>query len=415
MKLGDLKMMAILKSEKSYQKLFLAGIVNGIGSRFSQVALLSLILKMTGSSLSVGITLALSLIPFLLFGPFSSRLAKKVTRKKLLIGTDILRAIIAISFLFIDSSADLWIAYVGSFLLACGEAFYSPTRKASIPAIVQAANLKEVNSWEQVSVGFVLIIGAMSGGIVSFIFGAHAAFGVNILSFIAAGLILSKIPSLEKENPVEVIGLAEKKDSSFLGLVSTSPLLMMLFAFEFAIPLVNGIENVLLSVYAVETFKAGDLGVGILYSVLGVGFIVSPFITKYIKGRYLPFAFICLVMEGVILAGISQTGSFAIVVCLFGMLTIFGGVGSTLLDTVAMETIPAKWHGSYFGMITTLGNTCLGLSMFITGMLLEVFTPREMGLTGGILYIVLGVLFFCFSFGLNLAREKEKFLGKTVA
>ncbi|WP_052807055.1 hypothetical protein [Mesobacillus subterraneus] len=53
-----------LKTEKGYRKLFLAGVINGIGDRFSQVALLTLILQMTGSGLAVGITMALRMIPF---------------------------------------------------------------------------------------------------------------------------------------------------------------------------------------------------------------------------------------------------------------------------------------------------------------------------------------------------------------
>lgn len=41
--------MTIFRQEKNYFKLFLAGIVNGIGDRFSQVALLALLLELTGS------------------------------------------------------------------------------------------------------------------------------------------------------------------------------------------------------------------------------------------------------------------------------------------------------------------------------------------------------------------------------
>ncbi|WML48074.1 hypothetical protein RCG23_22755 [Neobacillus sp. PS3-34] len=83
--------------------------------------------------------------------------------------TDFIRAIIAISFLFINTADDMWIVYTGSFLLSSGEALYGPARKAGIPAIVQTGRIKEVNSWEQVSLGFVLIIGALSGGVVAFL------------------------------------------------------------------------------------------------------------------------------------------------------------------------------------------------------------------------------------------------------
>lgn len=406
--MGVIRMFLVFKKERYYRRLFWAGIINGIGDRFSQVALLTLILQLTGSAMSVGITLSVRMIPFLLFGPLSSRLSMAFTRKKLLIGSDLLRAAIALSFLFVRSADDVWIIYTGSFLLASGEALYAPARKAGIPALVKKEHLKEINSWETVSLGFVLIIGALSGGIVSFLFGASAAFLVNVASFLIAAVIISGIPTLEHASPEETTAEGNAPNKfGIVALLMASPFVVMLFSGDLIFPFINGIENVLLSVYAVDTFKAADLGVGILYSVLGTGFIISPIITKRIKRGYLPLSFCCLFMEGIILSLISQMPSFYLVVILFGILTIFGGVGNTLLDTVIMETLPQKWHGDYFGFSVTAGNTLLGISMFLSGIVLDFISPRQLGLIGGLLYISAGLTFFIGSRFLDLAKEKQ--------
>jgi Na+/melibiose symporter-like transporter len=409
-----MKVFKTLKKEKTYRKLFFAGIINGIGDRFSQVALLTLILQMTGSGLSVGITLALRMLPFLLFGPLSSSIAKKLSRKKLLIYTDFTRVLIALSFLWIQGPKDMWIVYVGSFLLASGEALYSPTRRSSIPAIIDQKNLKEVNSWEQVLLGFVLIIGALTGGVVSFAFGAKAAFSINILSFLIAGFIIATIPTLEARTNKEADRNDEKaKLTTLFSVVMSSSLLLMLVSIDFIVPLTNGIENVLISVYAIETFHAADLGVGILYSVLGTGFILSPIITKWIKGHYLLFGFSCMMIEGVILFMVSQSNSFALVVLMFGILTIFGGVGNTLIDTVVMETIPLRLQGIYFGISATISNSLLGVSMFVTGVLLEVYEPRTMGVICGMLYFTFGLFYLIWSLTVNVKEEHVKINVKT--
>lgn len=409
-----MKVFNTLKMEKSYRKLFFAGIINGIGDRFSQVALLTLILQMTGSGLSVGITLALRMLPFLLFGPLSNSIAEKLTRKKLLIYTDFSRVLIALSFMWIQGPEDMWIVYVGSFLLASGEALYSPTRRSSIPAIINQKNLKEVNSWEQVLLGFVLIIGALTGGLVSFAFGAKAAFSINILSFLIAGFIIATIPTLEARTKKEDDRKVEKaKLTTLFSVVVSSSLLLMLVSIDFILPLTNGIENVLISVYAIKTFDAADLGVGILYSVLGTGFILSPIITKWIKSHYLLFGFSCIMIEGIILFMVSQSNSFALVVLLFGILTIFGGVGNTLIDTVVMESIPLRYQGMYFGMSATISNSLLGLSMFVTGILLEVYEPRTMGVICGMLYFTFGLFYLIWSLTVNVKKEHAKISGKT--
>jgi MFS family permease len=408
-------MIKTLQAESSYRKLFYAGIINGIGDRFSQVALLALILQMTGSGLSVGITMALRMIPFLFFSPLSSSIAGKLGRKTVLIATDLSRAVIAISFLAINNSDDMWIVYTSSFLLASGEAIYSPIRKSSIPAIVSSKSLKDVNAWEQVLVGFVLVIGALSGGVVSYFLGAKAAFWINIVSFLAAGWILSTLPALESNAQSDQgVKVKNEKYNELLPAITASSFLLMLMLFELVIPLINGIENVLLSVYAVETFGKADLGVGIFYSVLGLGLIASPLFTRMIKGRFLLFSFLCIVGEGLFLMIISQTSLFFLAAVLFGMTAIFSGIGNTLLDTVAMETIPAKWHGMYFGLTSMVSNTFIGISMFFTGVALEWYDPRLVGLFGGSMYIVAGSVFLIWSLGYSLQFEKEKLVKKTM-
>lgn len=408
-------MIKTLQAESSYRKLFYAGIINGIGDRFSQVALLALILQMTGSGLSVGITMALRMIPFLFFSPLSSSIARKLGRKTVLIATDLSRAVIAISFLAINNSDDMWIVYTSSFLLASGEAIYSPIRKSSIPAIVSSKSLKDVNAWEQVLIGFVLVIGALSGGVVSYFLGAKAAFWINIVSFLAAGWIFSTLPALESNAQSDQgVKVKNEKYNELLPAIAASSFLLMLMLFELVIPLINGIENVLLSVYAVETFGKADLGVGIFYSVLGIGLIASPLFTRMIKGRFLLFSFLCIVGEGLFLMIISQTNLFFLAAVLFGMTAIFSGIGNTLLDTVAMETIPAKWHGMYFGLTSMVSNTFIGISMFFTGVALEWYDPRLVGLFGGSMYIVAGSIFLIWSLGYSLQFEKEKLIKKTM-
>lgn len=408
-------MFKTLSLEKSYRKLFFAGIINGIGDRFSQVALLALILQMTGSGLSVGITMALRMIPFLFFSPFSSSLARKVDRKKIMIVTDLARAVIALSFLAVNNPADMWIVYAASFLLASGEAIYSPIRKSSIPAIVSSKSIKDINGWEQVLMGFVLVIGALSGGIVSYFLGAKAAFLLNIGSFLVAGWILSTLPSLDGKKE---LGLESKtrheKYSELLPVIAASSFLLMLMMFELIIPLINGIENVLISVYAVETFGKADLGLGIFYSVLGMGLIISPLLTRLVKNRYLLCSFVCIIGEGLFLTMISQTKAFWLAAVLLGMTAIFSGVGNTLLDTVAMETIPSKWHGMYFGLTSMLSNTIIGVSMFLTGIALEWFNPRFVGMFGGIMYIVAGIVFLMWSLKYSLDLERDKLIEKAL-
>ncbi|MFK4439460.1 MFS transporter [Paenibacillus sp. RC21] len=120
---------------KQYRKLFVAGIINGIGDRFCQIALLALIYQLTGSGLSVGIMLGLRVIPFLILSPVSGVLISSISRRTFMMTTDLLRGGAALAFLSVHSNEDMWIVYGVSTLLACGEALYAPARKSSIPLL----------------------------------------------------------------------------------------------------------------------------------------------------------------------------------------------------------------------------------------------------------------------------------------
>ncbi|MEH7109238.1 MFS transporter, partial [Bacillus sp. JJ1764] len=181
---------SLLKQEKQYRKLFLAGIVNGVGDRFSSVAVLAMMLQLTGSGLAVGVTLAIRLLPFVIFAPIGGKLADRFSRKVILVVTDLIRIVFALGLIFVESETDLWIVYVSSFFLAAGEAIYSPVRKSSIPQLVNKEHLLKINSLEQVLIGIVLIGGAFSGGIVASIFGAHITFWLNAASFLGAAALI---------------------------------------------------------------------------------------------------------------------------------------------------------------------------------------------------------------------------------
>lgn len=278
---------AILKGQRGYPRLFAAGMVNGIGDRFTGIAVLALVLELTGSGMAVGISLGVKLLPYLILAPLGGLLGSKLPRKYIMITTDIMRVPVALAFLWVDGADKLWLLYTASFLLAAGEAIYSPVRKATIPLLVNKDSLLTVNGLEQLMSGCVLILGAFSGGGVSMWFGPEAAFIMNAISFLIAALLIhgidlphhvneKEVASEELSSTAEKQGIASPLRS--LGiLIGGSLTLQIIFGFELLVPMLSGLDNVLISVYAIQEFQAGDIGVGSFYAALGIGLSLSFF------------------------------------------------------------------------------------------------------------------------------------------
>ncbi|WP_088042422.1 MFS transporter [Bacillus sp. EAC] len=384
---------SFIKSEKQYRKLFLAGIVNGIGDRFSSVAVLAMLLQLTGSGLAIGITLAIRVIPSLFFGPIGGWLADRFPRKIILISTDLIRIAFALSFLFVKSEQDIWIIYLSSFMLAAGEAIYAPTRKSAIPRLVDRDYLVKVNSFEQVMLGIVLIIGALSGGVVSFIFGPYVTYWLNAASFLGSAAIIFTIVFPENIE-VKVNNATKKKNlfSVFKKVILISVPVQILLFCEILIASINGLDNVLISIYAIRVYHLGDVGVGLFYGALGIGLMLSFSVANQLRRNLLISGLICLLLEGIFHVILSRTHLVIFAFLMFCGAAFMSGICNACFDTILMKEIDQQHQGTMFGLLATISNTILGISMFIAGFALKYLDPRTLGLIGGIAYMIIAIL-----------------------
>lgn len=401
----------ILKQEKEYRRLFWAGLINGIGDRFSQVAVLGLLLTLSGSGLAVGITFAIRLAPFLIFGPLGGMLSDRFSKKSIMILTDVIRIFFALSPLLVKDASDIWIIYASSFLLSAGEALYAPARRSSIPQIVQSKSLLSVNGLEQALAGFVLICGSITGGVISATLGSYTTFILNAMSFLASALLLAKI-TIGKQKASE--NVEQVKEPSRLSSLQELHKLMSRSAFVRAMlfvfvlwPIGSGIFNILISVYAVEVFHMGDIGIGVLYGVLGLGLVFGSGLTGRFTNHMKAAAVCSLLLEGVLAIFISQSNYFITVVLLLILLASTAAIGNACNETILMNVVPCHFQGRFFGILATLENTIMGTTMFVAGLSLEVLSPRKLGFAGGILFVIVGASFALVFFKIIQHKDKE--------
>ncbi|WP_078549221.1 hypothetical protein [Litchfieldia alkalitelluris] len=61
--------LSVLKEEKKYARFLSSVFISGIGDWFHSIAVFSLLLQLTNAGLALGFTMALRVLPHLLFGP----------------------------------------------------------------------------------------------------------------------------------------------------------------------------------------------------------------------------------------------------------------------------------------------------------------------------------------------------------
>ncbi len=88
----------------------------------------------------------------------------RLDRKRIMIASDLIRAVVAIGFILAIPRSDTWLLYLLSALLMFASPFFTSGRSAILPTIANKAELHTANSLTQTTQWMTLTIGAFLGG-----------------------------------------------------------------------------------------------------------------------------------------------------------------------------------------------------------------------------------------------------------
>ncbi|MDX8047175.1 MFS transporter [Gracilibacillus sp. S3-1-1] len=392
---------SLLKEEPQYRIIFWSSVLNKMGGRFAQVGSFALLYLLTESGMALGILMALLVLPTIILAPLSGYLADRFHKAKLLFWTDMIRMPFALLPLWAASSEQLGLLYVSTFMVASGEAIYRPIRFAIIPDIVQKKNIAEINGLEQNIVGITLIFGSLMGGIIAFFVNTEVLFIFHGLFLSAAAIFVWRLMKTDKL----VHHATKSSDNANVWLLIQVAILRSFVIVMLLMPLANGVDNVIVNLIALDVFDKGDLGVGIIYAALGVGFVLSSWIAQWLRGKYIAIGISMILLEGIGHLLLSQSVFFVQAVLIAIFITFVGGISNICFDSVLMRILPASNRGFLFGALSMLQNSSMGIAMIGAGFLMEWLSPLQGSLFIGVIYIFFTCIFLLVFNQVNIRRS----------
>ena len=183
----------LLRSNRNYRFTWFGQVVSEVGDHYNNIAVFSLVLANTGSGLVVaGILLARG-GAVMLGGPIAGVLLDRMDRKRLMIASDLVRAVIALLFILGIPAGRTVLLYVLSGCLMFASPFFTSGRAAILPSIASKDELHTANSLTQLTQWSTLVIGAFLGGTSVAGFGYTLAFAFNAFSFLFSALCISRL------------------------------------------------------------------------------------------------------------------------------------------------------------------------------------------------------------------------------
>src|SRR5438128_5601816 len=161
----------LLTHNRDFRLLYAGTLISLGGDWFLTVALLDLVLQLTGSATLASLMLLCQSLPIFIFTPLAGHVIDRVDRRKLMIVCDIGRTGACLLPLLARTPAMLPFAYAGVILISIGSAYFEPASQAALPNIVSGEDLGRANVLMGSTWGTMLAVGAGLGGLVTARFG----------------------------------------------------------------------------------------------------------------------------------------------------------------------------------------------------------------------------------------------------
>jgi MFS family permease len=397
----------LLRNNRGFRQLWLGQVVSQLGDWFDTIAVMTLVLNLTGSGRDVGLIMVARFLPSVVVGPLSGVVADRFNRRTVMIVSDILRAFVVLGFLFVRRPDQIWLIYALTVLQLTFSTFFEPAKSAAIPSIVAERELLTANAITSVTWSAMLTLGAVAGGIVTGWFGTDAAFVVDSATYLLSAALIWSIrlprrPPREKTRLTlsKALGITDTLEG--IRYVRTRPRVLALLAVKPAWGLGGGILA-LLAVFGEKVFPVGRnaaTGIGVLYAARGIGTAIGPVFARRLAGEsreaMQTIIGLSFLVGGVFYAAFGGATNYALALVMLATAHMGGSI-LWVFSTVLLQTaVEDHFRGRVFAAELALLTLTMAASNYFTGELLDRFQypPRAVTIGIGILFLLPGLLWF---------------------
>lgn len=369
----------LLRGNRDFRLLYGATLISLGGDWFLTVALLDLVLQLTGSATLASLMLLCQTLPIFFFTPHAGHLIDKLDRRKLMIAVDLIRVGACLLPLLARTPAMLPFAYLGVIAISIGSAYFEPAAQASLPNIVAPEELGPANVLMGSTWGTMLAVGAGLGGAVTTLFGRDASFVVDAFTFLfsAAMLWAMRARFSEQRDSQHVHPPLLESVRETLRYARAHPRVLALLACKGGYGTGAGVVA-MLSVFGREVFRAGAWGIGLLFAARGIGALVGPFLVRGLfrrdEAQYRALM-ICIFVFGLGYTALAFSKSLGIGLAAICFAHLGGGAAWQISSYGLQRETPDYIRGRVFSVDYGFVTLTMALSSLASGLASDRFGP----------------------------------------
>jgi MFS family permease len=336
--------------------LFYAGqVFSYLGYGLRLIALPLLVYHLTGSAAALGVTYALELLPFALFGPIAGSLADRLDRRTLMLVTEGARCTIFVLFAlgFATHTLSLPWLYAGIAVESlCAAAFVS-CQSSSIPYLLGKARATQAVAAllgaEQSAVTVLPPIGAALFAAL----GPLPALAATAVAYLISQISIAAVSTFGPDEPDGFAGVHDVFADIAVGfrflladttmrVMSATSCVLNFFGFISLAAFIPFFKHVL---------GASDLGIGYAFAVGALGSVAGSYAASKLGHRY-PFGrmiVIAVVADGLLYLPVALTHSYVVAVAFCAITNAVAMFEIAQIVGWRMRVIPEELVGRVFG------------------------------------------------------------------
>jgi len=374
--------------------------ISNLGSSITLFALPLLVYKLTGSALNLGITAAAEFLPYLLFGLILGAWTDRVDRKRMMIGTDIARALIiaSIPLLYAFGLLVVWWIYVVGFIHATLTICFEAGQFAAIPSLVNQDDLVTANGRIQASYSGASVLGPLLAGALVAQVSLPALMLIDAFSFLLSSfsllLIKKRFNTGEKRAPTSI----RSDVVEGLRYVLSHPVLRNISIMMAMVNFVGTTAYAQLIYFAKLRLQASDFQASLLYSAGSLGVVILALAAGPLRKRlsFSTVALGALMLEGILTVVFSLMHLYWVAVVLW---TLIGGLGILFnINTgiLRQAIVPNHMLGRVITIAGVLAWSAIPLGSLLGGFAIS--STQNVALVYGVIGVLIFLIPLAFSF-----------------
>jgi MFS family permease len=380
---------SVLHRARTFRRLWIGQSVSVIGDGMQRIALLWWAKHHGGNGLLIAVALA-TIVPVVVCSPVGGWLADRRDRRTLLVGADVARIVtsLVLGQLLLGGSPPVIVVCLLIAVAGAATAVFDPTYAATVPTVVDAADLRAANGLNMANSAVGGLLGPLLGGVLIGVVDIGWLMIVNAATFAwsAACVLACRLPRQGHE--VQPAHPSSGRGSS--RIVSGIDGLRPLLGLAAVLNMVAAPVPMLIVALAVDRFAASSATFGLLEIMLSAGVLTGALgAAKLTRGG---------IIAPMVLLGLCLAAAGAMPIAGSAIVLFAGGVAiavaNTELTTLFQQIVPPEMRGRVFGLV---GSISEGLRP--AGLALGAPLLATVGVTGSFLTVGVGVVLATLAWG----------------